>query len=315
MQKVPVLLFLIALTICIVPISCKDKNTKATKTENLNPEIKFSLAQWSYNRELFDGKMNTFDFIKEAKSLGFDGVEYVNQFFKEKVDDFEYLDSLKQISSASGITNVMIMIDREGDLGDSDEGKRKDAVDNHKKWVDAAAYIDCNFIRVNAHGDGTAEEMKNACSESIIRLADYAANKDIHILIENHGGFSSDASWLLALLDQINHKNVSLLADFDNWCIEREDGKLWGSPCIKEYDRQKGMRELLPHSKGISIKSFDFDKDGYESKMDYPALFKIMKQSKYNDFFAIEYEGHNLDSRTGVQKTKALADKMIDELY
>lgn len=301
--------------------SCKN-STKAqteiveeTTTETKTTEIKYSLAQWSYNRDLFAGDMNTFDFIKKAKEHGFHGVEYVNQFFKDKAENNSYLDSLKQISLENQIQNVMIMIDREGDLGDPDEEKRKEAVANHKKWIDAAAHIDCISIRVNAHGTGTEKEVLQSCTKSIKELADYGQTKKIQILIENHGGYSSDAAWLLSLYNNIKHSNVSLLADFDNWCIEREDGKLWGSKCIKEYDRQKGMKELLPHSKGISIKSFEFDENGNETKMDYPALFKIMKESNYNSFYAIEYEGHTMDSDEGIKKTKSLAEKMIKEIY
>ena len=303
--------------LCLLFFSCNNakSSSKEIPQENKRTDIKFSLAQWSYNRDLFAGDMNNFDFIRKAKEHGFDGVEYVNQFFKDKAEDKTFLDSLVQISKKYNIQNVMIMIDREGDLGDQDEDKRAEAVTNHKKWIDAAAHINSISIRVNAHGVGAPGKVMQSCAKSIKELADYGLSKGVHILIENHGGYSSDASWLLSLYNSINHENVSLLADFDNWCIEREDGKLWGSPCIKEYDRQKGMKELLPFSKGISIKSFDFDENGNESKMDYPALFKIMKDSGYDSYFAIEYEGHTLDSDEGIKKTKALAERTISEVY
>jgi len=315
----PLISSFIILSICLLSCNNSNENKKEeiveVEAEASANDVKFSLAQWSYNRDLFAGDMNTFDFIRKAKEQGFDGVEYVNQFFQDKVDNINFLDSLKQISQESNIQNVMIMIDREGELGNSNEEKRIEAVANHKKWIDAAAHIDCISIRVNAHGDGTEDEVRAACAKSITELADYGKAKGILILIENHGGYSSDASWLLSLYIKIKHSNVSLLADFDNWCIEREDGKLWGSPCVKEYDRQKGMMELLPFSKGISIKSFEFNENGFETKMDYPALFKIIKESNYNSFYAIEYEGHTRSSDEGVKKTKALADRMIGEIY
>ena len=310
----------ILLTLCFTIFSCQNptdsKKERVEATEESKPlDIQFSLAQWSYNRDLFAGEMNNFDFIRKAKEHGFDGVEYVNQFFMDKADNKPFLDSLKRISKKHQIQNVMIMIDREGDLGDPDEEKRKEAIANHKKWIDAAAYIDCINIRINAHGEGPEDKVLASCVESIEELANYGQEKAVHILIENHGGYSNDAEWLVNLYKEIDHTNISLLADFDNWCIEREDGKLWGSPCIKEYDRQKGMKEILPYSNGISIKSFEFDKNGFETKMDYPALFKIMKESGYDSYFAIEYEGHNLDSDVGIKKTKALAEKMIKEIY
>lgn len=206
----------------------------------------------------------------------------------------------------------MIMVDLAGELGSSNEAKRKEAVDAHKKWVNAASLVGCDFIRVNAHGDGTETEVMEACVKSLVDLVNYATRKEVKILVENHGGFSSDADWLVMLHNRVNSANVSILADFDNWCMKRENGELWGAKCIDEYDRYKGMELLLPHAKGVSLKSFDFDEEGNETKTDFGRMFKLIKWSQYEGYLGVEYEGEGLPAKEGVKKTKALAERYLN---
>ncbi|MDW7691853.1 sugar phosphate isomerase/epimerase family protein [Flammeovirgaceae bacterium SG7u.111] len=279
------------------------------------PKAKYSLAQWSFNRDLLGGEMNTVDFVKAAGEMGFEGVEYVNQFFLDKVDNFEYLDSLNEAASAAGIKNLMIQVDNIGNLSASDTEEREKAIEEGKKWVDAAKYLGCPAMRINAHGDGTPEEMKENSIAGIGALADYANEKGVQIIIENHGGVSNDGAWLADLVASLSDKNVGSLADFHNWCIEREGGALWGAPCIKEYDYYKGFAELIPTAKGISVKAFEFDAEGNETTMDFGKFFQIMKDAEYDGYLGIEYEGKSLPSKDGILKTKALAAKSWAAVY
>jgi len=296
-------------------LSCSNTETKKSSLD-VDPiqkqAYKFSLGQWSFHKDLFDGKMNTFDFIKECKRLGFDGVDFVNQFFIDKAEDKTFLDSIKLALNEQELEATMIMIDLEGDIGNPDQKERKQAVENHKKWVDAAQYIDCKVVRANAFGIGTSEEVMEACISSIKDLAAYAKTKDVLLLIENHGGYSSDANWLVALMDEFKGQNVALLPDFDNWCIEREGGARWSAPCINEYDRYQGMKQLLPYAKSLSIKSFGFDKDGNEIKTDYKKMFNLVKESGFNDYMGIEFEGDGMTPEEGIKKTLALVQSIIE---
>lgn len=270
---------------------------------------KYSLAQWSFNRELFAKKMTNQDFVKAAGEMGFEGVEYVSQFFQNKVDNWVFLDSLNEAAKMAGVKNLMIQVDNIGNLGATKAEERNKAVELGKKWVDAAKYLHCTSMRVNAHGDGTAEQLKQNCIDGIGRLADYANSKGIKIIIENHGGPSNDGQWLADLVHQLQSKNVGSLADFHNWCMERDNGRLWGGKCIKTYDMYQGMKELLPTAAGISVKAFDFDHQGNEKEMDFAKLFKIIDQSGYDGYLGIEYEGRSLPSREGILMTKLLAEK------
>ena len=300
------------ITICLF-ISCKTEVQKVTESSEVSSKhtFKFSLGQWTYHKDLFSGKMSTFDFIDKTKILGFDGVDFVNQFFIDKAHDNNFLDSLKFSLNKNSLEPVMIMVDREGDLGNLDSDKRKEAVKNHLQWVDAAKYLGCKFIRVNAFGDGDQEKVFEACYQSISSLADYAAEKGIQILIENHGGYSSDGDWLVNLANKLKEKQVGLLPDFDNWCIERENGERWNTPCIKEYDRYQGIKQLLPFAQSLSVKSFEFDVNGNEIKTDFKKMFQLIEDMGYKDYIGIEFEGDGMEPTEGVEKTLDLINRIL----
>jgi len=312
MRSIPFLAF--SFIVCFLCINCKSsvQETKPIKKSAL--DHKLVLAQWSFNKELFANEMNTFDFIREASEMGFAGVEFVNQFFIDKIEDTTYFDSLSIISKQVGIKNTLLMIDRAGNLGASNKEEREAAVLEHKKWMLAAAHLGCPNIRVNAHGDGSSDEVFEACKTSIAQLLIWGKQRKVGVLIENHGGYSSDGDWLLKLVDELKPHGVSSLADFDNWCIERENGELWGAPCIKEYDRYLGVKQLLPSAKSVSVKAFDFDDNGLPIKTDFVKMFKLIQESGYDGYLAVEFEGHNIDAKKGILKTKALAEKFINEM-
>jgi sugar phosphate isomerase/epimerase len=299
-QRVLILLFL------MVCLSC-------SSNQNINQDIdstpKLSLAQWSFHKELKDGRMSNQGFIKAAAEMGFEGVEYVDQFFDGKVKDFPFLDDLKATAKTAGIKNLLIMVDRCGNIGASDEEERNRSVDKHKEWVDVAKYLGCTAIRINAHGDGDAETLKSNCIKGITQLAKYANSQGINILIENHGGMSNNGTWMVSMMEGLKGQNIYTLPDFDNWCWEREGGSYWSGKCIKRYDRYQGVRELLPYAKALSVKGFEFDKNGDETTIDFYKMMNIVRKSKYQGYLGIEYEGNSADARSEILRLKTLAIK------
>jgi sugar phosphate isomerase/epimerase len=295
-------------------LECKNQSGTKESMAMTNQDttlLKISLAEWSYHTALQSGKMNHLDFATKAGELGFAGVEYVNQFFKDKAQDTAYLNKMTEKANAAGVKQLLIMIDGEGYLGDIDAKKRNDAVTNHYKWVDAAAYLGCHSIRVNAHGEGTAEEVAKAAKEGLSQLADYAATKNINVIVENHGGYSSNGEWLTGVIAGINKPNSGTLPDFGNFCLRREKADMWQSPCVEEYDRYKGVAEMMPYAKAVSAKSFDFGEMGFETTLDYPRLIEIVLSSGYHGYIGVEYEGKNLGEEEGVKATKLLIEKCI----
>lgn len=277
------------------------------------PKFKISLAEWSFHKALWAKEMDHLEFAVKTSELGMNGVEYVNQFFADKAEETSYLNQMNQIASDHGVTQVLIMVDNEGYLGELDEAKRSEAVENHYKWVNAAKYLGCHSIRVNAFGKGSAEEVKTAAVDGLGRLSEYAAQENINVIVENHGSYSSVGSWLSAVIQQVNMSNCGTLPDFGNFCMKREGGAMWGAPCVEEYDKYKGVEEMMPFAKAVSAKAFDFDENGDEPNIDFYRMMKIVTDHGYSGFVGIEYEGDSMEEKDGIIATKKLLEKIANQ--
>ena len=271
-----------------------------------NPKLfKISLADWSLHRTLQSGKIDHLDFCKVAKNdFGLDAVEYVNSFFFDKAKDKTYLNEMKLREDDLGIESLLIMCDNEGSLGDPDPIARTKAVENHYKWIDAGKYLGCHSIRVNAQSEGEYDEQMKLAADGLSRLTEYGANNNINVIVENHGGLSSNGKWLATVMEKADHPRVGTLPDFGNFRIQDEE---W-------YDRYKGVEELMPYAKAVSAKSHDFDSHGNEINTDYYKMMNIVLDAGYNGYVGIEYEGSKLDEMAGIQATKDLLEKVRDSL-
>ncbi|MCW9706493.1 sugar phosphate isomerase/epimerase family protein [Fodinibius salsisoli] len=265
-----------------------------------------SLAEWSLHKSLFDGQFSNLEFPATAKNeFGITAVEYVNQFFKDKANDKGYLDELNTRCDDLGVQQVLIMIDGEGALAASDEEERKTSVENHYKWVEAAEHLGCHSIRVNARGDGSPEDQKTAAVDGLGSLATFAKDYGINIIVENHGGYSSNGSWLAGVMQQVDMENCGTLPDFGNFCIERSE-----NGCAEEYDRYKGVEEMMPYAKGVSAKTYGFNEEGLETTIDYSQILQTVKDAGYTGHIGIEYEGSELSEFEGIKATKSLLEKV-----
>ncbi|HEX2750535.1 MAG TPA: sugar phosphate isomerase/epimerase family protein [Verrucomicrobiales bacterium] len=266
------------------------------------PLFKISLAEWSFHKALQKGEMKNTEFPVKAKELGFEGVEWVNQFWKDKATNKDYLAELKKIVADNGLVSVLIMCDGEGNLGDPDDAARTRAVENHRKWAEAAKFLGCHSIRVNAHtGDkGTLEEQGKRATDGLARLSDIGAEFGQNVIVENHGGLSSNGAWLAGVIKATGKKNCGTLPDFGNF---------------HEYDRYKGTDELMPFAKGVSAKSNDFDDKGNETHTDYRKMLDIVvKKHGYHGFIGVEYEGSKISELDGTKATKALLETIRKEM-
>ncbi len=269
-----------------------------------------SLAEWSLHKALQGKILNHLDFpAKAKKDFDISAVEYVNQFFKDKATDINYLKELKGRCDDHGVTSVLIMIDHEGQMADLDAGKRLQAVENHYKWVDAATFLGCHSIRVNCYGEGNPEEVAKAGTDGLHKLSEYAQTVGINVIVENHGGISSNGKWLSSVIKAVNMSNCGTLPDFGNFCIRREK-KETGEICVEQYDRYKGVTEMMPFAKGVSAKSYDFDADGNCMETDYLKMLSTVKSAGYKGHIGIEYEGSKLSEDEGIRTTKKLLERV-----
>ena len=261
--------------------------------------FRISLAQWSLHRTLRSGDLDNLEFADRARKFGIDGIEYVNQFFKDKAADFTYLSEMNKRAEGAGVENLIVMIDGEGTLGADDASQRRKAVENHFKWIAAARFLGCHAIRVNAGGSGDWEEQKRLAADSLHRLAEFGDEYGIDVIVENHGGLSSNGEWLAATIQMAGHKRVGTLPDFGNFRIQKDE---W-------YDRYKGVRELMPFAKAVSAKSHAFDGEGSETGTDYERMMRIVLDAGYRGWVGIEFEGQGPEDE-GITKTQALLEKL-----
>ena len=282
--------------------------------------FKISLAEWSLNKGIF-GKGNAerhehLDFCKIARSLGIEGVEYVNQMFFDKATDAAYLGEMKKRQEGEGVTGLLIMCDREGNLGDPDEAKRSKAIENHLKWLDAAATLGCHSIRVNAASDPKLswDEQLKLAADGLHRLSVEGDKRGLFVVVENHGGLSSNGKWLTAVMKAADHARVGILPDFGNFYTDRNKGEL--------YNPYLGLREFMPWvKKGMSAKAYDWDtgagkfytedrREGREMTLDFERLIKIVAAAGYNGYIGIEYEGDKHSEMEGIARTKQALDEL-----
>ena len=272
---------------------------------DIDSPFKISLAQWSLHRTLRSGKITNLDFPKVAKEeFGISGVEYVNSFFKDKAKNTAYLDDLKKRCNDNGVESVLIMVDGEGALGDADSAKRTKSVENHYRWVTAAKHLGCHSIRVNAKSKGVFSEQVKLAADGLKRLSTFAQKHDINVIVENHGGLSSNGQWLAQVIRKVNMNNCGTLPDFGNFRVSKGEN----------YDRYIGVAALMPFAKAVSAKSHDFDKDGNETNTDFQKMMQIVQDSGYQGWVGVEYEGKKLDEYEGIKATKALLEKCFTKL-
>ena len=267
--------------------------------------FEISIAEWSLHKSLFGKKISNLDFpVVAKKEFKISAVEYVNQFFKDKATDKNYLNELKKICDNEGVKSLLIMCDGEGKLGDPDKNKRINSVNNHKRWIEAAKHLGCHSIRVNASSSGSYDDQQKLAADGLSRLSEFASTHGLNVIVENHGGLSSNGQWLSGVMKSVNMKNCGTLPDFGNF-------RIGGG---KTYDRYKGVKELMPFAKAVSAKSHDFDENGNEIHTDYHKMMKIVIDAGYRGYVGVEYEGSKLSEYDGIKATKKLLESVREKL-
>ena len=277
---------------------------------NYDDHLKISLAQWSLNKAIKAGQLSGLDFAKKSRSFGIEGIEYVSGLYTthsnllEKMSMDKLSDELLKRSNDYGIDNVLIMIDGQGNLASSNKKERLEAIDNHMRWIDFALKLGCETLRLNLNGEKNLDKWTDNSVKSLSTLSEY--NKNINVVVENHGGFSSNGKYLANVMSNVDIINCGTLPDFGNFCMD-------GSPrnCNNWYDKYKGVEELMPYAHAVSAKSYHFDENGDETTIDYKKMIDIVKKAGYKGYVGIEYEGNILSEDEGIVATKKLLEKLI----
>lgn len=302
-------------TLTAMAVSLPGLYAFGNQSKNSIPKI--SLAQWSLNRAFFGKTLDPINFASIAKNdYDISAVEYVNQFYTDNATNQKFWAEMATRASDVGVESLIMMVDEEEKLGDLNTEKRRKAVEDHYKWVDAAKIMGCHSVRVNAFGEGSPDELEASLIDGLGKLTEYAAKEDVHVIIENHGLHTSNASFMTGIIKAVNNPYLGTLPDFGNWCLNAE----WGSTqktknCTNIYPPEEGLAELLPFAKGVSAKSYSFDADGFDAVIDYPKLLKLVKNSDFNGHIGIEFEGENMKEPAGIKATKSLIEKVWANLH
>jgi sugar phosphate isomerase/epimerase len=292
--------------------ACSAVGIKASGQMPKTQKFNISLAQWSirtfhHSRPADANYLDPLDFAKYAKeTCGLDGIEYVNSFYFGREGDDAYFNELKERADDKGVKSLLIMCDQCGMVGDPDEKKRVETVEKHKPWLAAAAQLGCHSIRVNAKSTGSYEEQQKLAADGLTRLAEAAQPYGLNVLVENHGGLSSNGEWLAGVIKRVNLQTVGTLPDFGNFCVSKKPEE-W-------YDRYKGVAELMPYAKAVSAKSRAFDDEGNEVGTDYCRMMKIVAAAGYSGYIGIEWEGKTPGTTEGIMLTKVLIEKAVAAL-
>ena len=300
-------------------LSCQ--NQKKSTTPQEESVYKLSLAQWSFNKSFKSGDVSPYEFAKMASELGFEGLEYVSQLYTDVMESEDkpvaiqaFVDKNNALAAQYKIKNVLIMVDDEGDLSTSDENSRLKAIENHKLWIQAAHKMGCSAIRLNLHGEDDVTLWTTNSITSLQTLSEFAKPLNVNIIVENHGGNSSNASLLMNVINQVKFDNCGTLPDFGNFCLSKDWGSLKDNKCNNPYDPYLGVSEMMPKAFGVSAKAYDFDNDGNETILDYQKLLSIVKKSGYKGFIGVEYEGDHLSEGEGIIATRKLIEKTVSNL-
>jgi len=290
-------------------------------------KLKLSLSQWALHRAIFgnskddyeawqrtlhsnpdrlwQGNLHPLDFPEKAKELGFDAVEYVNTLIYGHATDSTFLNELKRRTDSLGVKNILLMVDEEGFIGHPDPIEKANAIENHRKWMEASSALGCKYMRVNAFSMGIASEQVKLAADGLNQLARMAEQYGLMILVENHGGMSSNADWLVETIRLADHPLLGTVVDFDNFTFSEDF--IWGDGDI--FNRYIGVEKLMPLAKSVSAKSHAFDIQGYETTIDYSRMMEIIKKSNFQEYICVEYEGNKLSEEEGILATKRLINK------
>jgi len=243
-------------------------------------------------------KLDHLDYPALCKEkLGITHIEYWNRPFGGKHTDKKYVGELVKRTTGEGMKNVLILVDAKNQLDDANKDQRDKAVDEHKGWIDCAAQLGCDAVRVNCRSGGNPEaNLKNA-GDGVGRLCDYAKDTKVKVVIEPHGGHSQNPDWLLKAMKALDRTNAGILPDFNNF---------------GRYDRYDAVTKTLPFAPAVCAKALKFDDKGNETRTDYFRMLKIVYDSDFSGVITIEFEGGGIDPIEGSLMTKKLILKGLE---
>ena len=242
------------------------------------------------------------DFIKVAYDLNLDCVDFHERNFEDR--NPATLSSIKMLCLRHGLPIGYIGISMTF-VGNSEE--RAAGVQKCKDAIDLAAFLGSPIIRVfcgrmpekNGDGDDPWPPMISSYQE----VADYAAEKGIHVGLQNHPSTGDD---MMRIRSETDRPNFDFIVDTGQWIGSY--GAYQGDD-TPDVDFYKAIELTMPHAMYLRTKFYEIE-SGVEKLLDYERIVPIIKKNNYNGCISIVYEGKAEDRIDQVRK----AAKYLREL-
>lgn len=265
------------------------------------PWLKLAVQQYSFNKELRSGALAIPDYPKTVvEGTGIKALEYFNGHMEEQAGKVAFFKDLRQRTDDLGAVNTMMLCRSKEALDSPDAAERAAAIEGYRPWLEAMKILGGSCIRVDVRSNGDAEEQKAHAIAGLKALTAVAESEyELGIVVENHGGHSSNGAWVAEVMKGVAMENCGTLPDFQNF---------------KEYDPYLGVEEMMPWAKIVCAKSKAFDAEGNEINVDFRRMLKIVKEGGFSGYIGIEFEGHDVPPVEGINLTKALIERVMEEM-
>lgn len=272
------------------------------RADSHKPWLKLAVQQYSFNRQLRSGELDLLDFPKTVvNGTGIRALEYFNGHMEDKVGNTRYFKELRKRTNDLDATNTMILLRSKPALDSPDPSIRNAAIEGYRPWLEAMRILGGDCVRVDVRSQGDAEAQKQHAINGLRALCKVADQEfdGMNIVVENHGGHSGNGKWVAEVMKAVNLDNCGTLPDFQNF---------------KDYDPYLGVEEMMPWAKIICAKAKDFDSAGNETNVDFRRMLRIVKDAGFSGYIGIEFEGHGVDPVKGINLTRDLILKIMNEM-
>ena len=286
--------------------------------------MKFSVSSYSFQRLLNSEKYTQLDLIGVAKEMGFDGIEFIDLMPTDGMSDLEYAAVLRDAAEKAGIEIVAYTIGADflGEKGWEAEAQRLFG------QVDVAEALGAKLMRHDATGGFKGEDAKYKSFDSALPIlangcrmvTEYAVQKGIATMVENHGYFCQDSVRVEKLVNEVANPNFGLLVDMGNFmCADDEPAKAVGTVAkyakhvhAKDFHKKSGNGPD-PGDGFFRTRGGDYLRGAVVGHGDVPVYqcVQTLKRSGYNGYVTIEFEGvedNEWAIKTGLENLKKYAE-------
>lgn len=223
--------------------------------------------------------MDLKDFLPHVKAkFNINKIEPWSEHFRSL--DAKYIEELRSAVAKAGGAIVDIAVDGEHSPFAADRAEREQAVAFSKKWIDLAVAVGSPSVRTNMPPAKDSQPDLERAAESLSRVADYGASKNILVNLENDNPVSEDPFFIVRVLEKVNNPWLHSNPDFANTLTT---GKT-------EY-AYKGIEALFARAYGIChVKAMEADEKGQIAHTDMARTFAILKKSHYKGYCSMEFD-------------------------